>query len=527
VLQAQVDAYFEGNTPKRVKVIWDPKGEAEAQLRNGVLEINAAAVSDPSTEDVARMLEHEIGHGLFSDPAMREHFNTLWNALDKLDRAAIENEVAERYDAAERNEEASVRALDAIRERTRGLKSGNAWNRLVNTVTRLWQKFTGSMPQDPVALAERMIAIGVQRLKAAKAGQGLAMSKRTDLLKTDSPTLAKLLNSLRSKIRPGIKWRELFKQLPVQQKAWEVKLYASIRQHAALQALTPAEAMQLTREMSKAWKRERNKVFQRELRKQLGKVSGLKPKAAAKVDAAAPRLLQLINLGAFDAPAFRDAVAKEWGISNLSSPEAQRLKALALKYQQAPPGVAQRKLAQQLVEGLQDLTKLSKAQILDSWWTTAVLSGWRTMTDIGLGIMNGIEDVGLGSVMTALRTGNPDVAFRAIGRMLGNLGTAIPEAWQHLLTGDRSTMRRFDEETREALDDGQRLLADVGRQLMNSGNPAKKSAGAFMVLVGRLLTALDHITSTSTREGAKMMAMARHPQLYKAALLIGPRERAN
>ncbi len=526
VLEAQVAAYFGGNTPQRVRVVHDVKAEHEAQLNKGVLEVNAAALRDPSTAEVARVLEHEIGHGLFSDPAMRQHFDTLWNSLDKRQRAEIENTVAERYEAGERAEEASVRALDAVRQASQGLRAKGPWGRFVDVVARLWYRVTGRMPKDPSALAARMVEVGVQRLRAGKAADGLAMSKRTDLLKTDSPTLAKLLNTLRTKITGGLKWREIFTSTATEQRQWELDVYKSIRQHKALQNLTPSEAIQLTREMSKAWQRERRRVFTRELAKQLSKVSGIKRQAQAKVQNAAPRLLQLINLGAFDSQAFRDAVAKEWGIANLSAPEAQRLKALAIRIQQTPEGLPQRKLAQQFIEGLQDLTKLGALEILENWWTAAVLSGWRTMVDIGLGVANGIEDVGLGSIVTALRTGNKDVAYRAVGRVLANLPTALKEALLHLVSGDKSMMRNFDAEWRESLKDGNKMMNNAARQMMNKGG-LYKVPGVFMEVVARLLTTLDHVNSSSTFEGAKSMAMARHPALYQAALRIGPRERAN
>lgn len=363
-------------------------------------------------------------------------------------------------------------------------------------------------------------------LEAAKDLRDHSARTREKLLAQDSPSLAKLLNSLRAKIAPGMKWREVFTSQATTQRQWELDVYHSIRQHQALQGLTHAEAVSLSREMSKAWQRERRKVWNRELTKQLTKIGALKPKARAKVMNSTPRLLQLINLGAFDSAAFRDAVAQEWGIKNLASPEAKRLKALAAQMQTAPEGLPRRKLAQQFIEGLQDLTKLTKAEILENFWTASVLSGWRTHTDILLGALNGMEDVGLGSLVTAARTGNKDVAFRAIGRMLANLPTAMQEALHHLVTGDRSMMRNYDAEVKSALEDGHKMMQNAGRQLIAKGGLAK-APGAFMELIGRMLTAWDHVNSTSTFEGAKMMALAEHPALYQAALQIGPRERAN
>lgn len=386
----------------------------------------------------------------------------------------------------------------------------------VDTAIEKQQKTTidNAVPVEPVTTA----------VETAATEAGPEATERLVMAITRSDD-AKLLNTLRKKIAPGMDWRDIFTSQKVDQRSWELEVYRRIRLHEALRGLTAGEAVELTREMSKAWQRERRKVFNRELTKQLTKVAGVKPAAVKKIEASAPRLLQLINLGAFDSAAFRDAVAHEWGIKSLASPEAKRLKDLAVQLQSAPEGLPRRKLAQQFIEGLQSLTNLTKLEILDSWWTASVLSGWRTQVDIALGVMNGMEDVGYGAMVTALRTGNADVAWRALGRMLGNLPTAIAEALHHVVTGDRSMMRNFDAEIKASMEDGHKLMGNAGRQLMNK-HWLGKAPGAFMEIMGRLMTALDHVNSTSTYEGAKMMAMARHPELYQAAIKITDADRA-
>ena len=176
------------------------------------------------------------------------------------------------------------------------------------------------------------------------------------------------------------------------------------------------------------------------------------------------------------------------------------------------------------MQRLQNLTGSTMAEILESWWTASVLSGWRTQMDIALSLANGLEDVTLGSLVTALRTGNGRVAKDALFAMLSNLPTAMNEALDHLLTGNRAAMRSYDAEVKAALEDGNKLFGNVGRQLLNKGGMAKLP-GAFMEFVSRLMTALDHINSTSTYEGAKAMALARHPELYEKALTISPQDR--
>lgn len=347
---------------------------------------------------------------------------------------------------------------------------------------------------------------------------------RGKLLAGDSP-LRKLVNDLRAKITGGLSWREVFTSSATSQREWELQTYASIRKHEALKDLSHEEAVKLTREASKVWQTERRRVWQAELEKSQLR-AGVKPRPLAKVKAASERLLKLINLGALDASSFRDALAKEFGIKDLSAPEIKQVRELAVKYQAAPDGVARRRLGQQIIERMQDVTRLSKAELLESYWTTAVLSGWRTMVDIGLAVANGIEDVGFGGIVTALRTGNADVALRGVANVIGNLPRALNEAWHIAVTGDKSIMRNYQRVIDDALSDGGRDFASAARQLREKGGLVGKPAGLFMEGMARILTVLDHINQSSTAAGAKWLAMAEHPDLYRKALEVTARDRA-
>lgn len=346
---------------------------------------------------------------------------------------------------------------------------------------------------------------------------------RGKLLEGGAP-LRKLINDLREKITGGLSWRDVFSSAATSQRQWEMDTYASIRKHQALKGLSQAEAVKLTREASKVWQQARRRVWQSELEKAQVR-AGVKPRAVEKVKAASERLLKLINLGALDAATFRDALAKEFGIKDLSAPEIKQVRELAAKYQAAPEGVARRRLGQQMIEKMQDVTRLSKAELLESYWTTAVLSGWRTMVDIGLAVANGIEDVGFGGIVTALRTGNADVALRGVANVIGNLPRALNEAWHIAVTGDKSIMRNYQQVIDDALSDGGRDFASAARQLREKGGLVGKPAGLFMEGMARVLTALDHITQSSTAAGAKWLAMAEHPELYRKALQVTERDR--
>lgn len=356
-----------------------------------------------------------------------------------------------------------------------------------------------------------------EMLALEKSRAGLA-----EFLKKDSPALAKLLNALRQKIAPGMSWAQIFMELPAQQKARQREIYRRLMLDERLKALNQAERLQLTNELDKAWQRERRKVFLRELEKitNLGKSK----KDKDKVKAALPRLLRLMNLGMLNSETFRGAIAQEYGIKQIDAATGVELRKLAEAIQQAPEGLPRRKLEQQLMQRLQNLTGSTMAEVLESWWTASVLSGWRTQVDIALSLANGLEDVTFGSLVTAVRTGNGRVAKDALFAMLANLPTAMNEALDHLLTGNRAAMRSYDAEVKAALEDGSKLFGNVGRQLLNKGGMARLP-GAFMEFVSRVMTALDHINSTSTYEGAKAMALARHPEIYEKALRITPQDR--
>ena len=353
---------------------------------------------------------------------------------------------------------------------------------------------------------------------AGNGGNAIPPSK----VRSKHPNLKKMLDALRKKVAPWMTWADIFMTLPAEQKARQREIYRRLMLDERLKALNQGERLQLTNELDRAWQRERRKVFLRELEKitNLGKSK----EDRKKVKAALPRLLRLMNLGMLNSETFRGAIAQEYGIKQIDVATGAELRKLGEQIQQAPEGLPRRKLEQQLMQRLQNLTGSTMAEILESWWTASVLSGWRTQMDIALSLANGLEDVTFGSLVTALRTGNGRVIKDALFGMLSNLPTAMNEALDHLLTGNRAAMRGYDAEVKAALEDGNKLFGNVGRQLLNKGGMAKLP-GAFMEFVSRLMTALDHINSTSVYEGAKAMALARHPELYEKALTISLQDR--
>ena len=383
-----------------------------------------------------------------------------------------------------------------------------------------------------VAAYEKDLAVSLANVKtrvkakATKQGKG-KQGPAAKVISARFPNLGKMLSQLRPMIAPGLNWKQIFTSTATQQRQWELDTYAAIRQHPALQSLNAEQAKNLTRELSKTWQSKRRTVWKRELNRTLIAAGMAKPKVRAKIEASAPRLLALINLGALDARTFRDAVAKEFGLRSMNDAEVGKIKEAAEKLQGLAPGtVPYRKAAQKFMEGLESLTNLSRAQLLESWWTASVLSGWRTQMDILFGVSNAMEDIGIGAVVGAIRTGNYGVASRAIFATIERAIQAVPEAFQMVVTGNRSLQASFDAEIRAHLEEGYPMMGQAGRQLMAKGG-WRTGFGAFQVAMGRIMSALDHITSSGSRAGALWLARANHPEIFAAALNITAQDRAN
>ena len=505
-------AYFGGSLPPRVKILHQESAEWDARLNGEVLELNAAALE---TSQVIAKIEHEIGHLLFRDPSMQSYFAELWAGLDVSERAQIENITAALYDAQNRNEEASVRALDSVRQLIEA-KNPTLWQRFVSWVQRAWERFTGRLPRDPRRLAAVMIETGVARLRGEAGNQTeVRESRRSSLLKVNSPALVKALNALRGKMYPGVKWADIFMELPASQKERQRAIYTRLQKDAALRGLTQAERLTLTNELNKAWQQERRKVFLREL----GRV-GIGEKAAAdkaKVVKALPKLIRLINLGMMNSDMFREAIAPEYGLKQITTGQALALRKLAEEAYALPEGVLRSRKLAALLDGIQKSTGTGLPEVLNQYWVAAVLSGMRTQFDTFMSVTNGFGNQLIQSGMLAIKNGNRAAAMVSMLEWWRGLKQAFPEAMQILAKGDYSYLKRFNEDLKKALE-GESTFRPVplGEALWRDGNAMEKYGFApVMIWTGRLMAAADHMNNSATTAGAKVVARALHPELYK------------
>ena len=514
-------AYFGGSLPPRVKILHQESAEWDARLNGEVLELNAAALE---TSQVIAKIEHEIGHLLFRDPSMQSYFAELWAGLDVSERAQIENITAALYDAQNRNEEASVRALDSVRQLIEA-KNPTLWQRFVSWVQRAWERFTGRLPRDPRRLAAVMIETGVARLRGEAGNQTeVRESRRSSLLKVNSPALVKALNALRGKMYPGVKWADIFMELPASQKERQRAIYTRLQKDAALRGLTQAERLTLTNELNKAWQQERRKVFLREL----GRV-GIGGKAAAdkvKVVKALPKLIRLINLGMMNSDMFREAIAPEYGLKQITTGQALSLRKLAEEAYALPEGVLRSRKLAELLDGIQKSTGTGLPEVLNQYWVAAVLSGMRTQFDTFMSVTNGFGNQLIQSGMLAIKNGNRAAAMVSMLEWWRGLKQAFPEAMQILAKGDYSYLKRFNDDLKKALE-GETTFRPVplGEALWRDGNAMEKYGFApVMIWTGRLMAAADHLNNSATTAGAKVVARALHPELYKT-VAASPSER--
>lgn len=414
--------------------------------------------------------------------------------------------------------------------------------RAMEAVMRVWDEEAQAGNISPEAWAQgRPLAVRALnetlqqwQQQAAETTAKAAEATKNRLLAKDSPALAKLLKELAAKIAPGMNWAEIFTDMPSTQKARQIEIYRRLMLDERLQGLTQDERLALTNELDKAWQRERRKVFNRELEK--AGVLGEKDKTdRVKVQKALPKLLRMINLGMFNSEMWREAVAPEYGLRMLTAADTAQLRTLAEAAWKLPEGVIRNQKLRDLLNAIQKKTGASWIEVLNSYWTAAVLSGLRTQFDTWLAAINGMGTnlIQIGGLMAR---GQGRAAIDAHAQWWRGLLEGVRESGQILFKGDTSYLKRFGADLKKALE-GETSVTPVpmGENLWRDPD-AKTAAGrAFqkyglapvMMFTGRLMAAADHINNTATTQGAIAVARALHPELYQGKVGFTASERAD
>jgi hypothetical protein len=401
-----------------------------------------------------------------------------------------------------------------------------------DAVMRIWDEQALAAGISPEAwmqgrkLASKALAETMQQWQeqAAKAKEKAAQAQRDRLLANDSPSLGKLLKELVAKIAPGMTWSDIFMELPSTQRERQRAIYQRLMLDERLRGLSADERLKLTNELDKAWQRERRKVFNREL--QRAGVLGEKGIAdRVKIQKAMPKLLRLINLGMMNSEMFREAIAPQYGLRMISSADAVGLRKLAEQAWALPEGVLRNRKLAEMLDSIQRTTGGSVAEILNSYWVAAVLSGLRTMFDTFMAVTTGFG-TSLTQQGMLLARGKGRAAWQAHGQWWRGLGQGLDESFGILWNGDYRFQKRFNEDLRRAMD-GESTFRPVplGEALWRQGGLWKFPA-AVMLWTGRLMAAADHINNTATTHGAMAVARALNPELYAGKAGFTPQERA-
>jgi hypothetical protein len=359
------------------------------------------------------------------------------------------------------------------------------------------------------------------------AGTPARPNSRKAAVKAKHPNLKKLLDALRKKMLPGMTWSDIFMDLPSTQKERQRQIYARLLKDERLRNLNADERLALTNELDKAWQRERRKVFNRELEK--AGVLGEKDKTdRVKVQKALPKLLRMINLGMFNSEMWREAVAPEYGLRMLTAADTAQLRTLAEAAWKLPEGVIRNQKLRDLLNAIQKKTGASWIEVLNSYWTAAVLSGLRTQFDTWLAAINGMG-TNLMQIGGLMARGQGRAAIDAHAQWWRGLFEGVRESGQILFKGDTSYLKRFGADLKKALE-GETSVTPVplGENLWKNGNTFQKYGLApVMMFTGRLMAAADHINNTATTQGAIAVARALHPELYQGRVGFTASERAD
>jgi hypothetical protein len=178
-----------------------------------------------------------------------------------------------------------------------------------------------------------------------------------------------------------------------------------------------------------------------------------------------------------------------------------------------------------MLDSIQRTTGGSVAEILNSYWVAAVLSGLRTMFDTFMAVTTGFG-TSLTQQGMLLARGKGRAAWEAHGQWWSGLGQGLDESFGILWNGDYRFQKRFNEDLRRAMD-GESTFRPVplGEALWRQGGLWKFPA-AVMLWTGRLMAAADHINNTATTHGAMAVARALNPELYAGKAGFTPQERA-
>lgn len=324
---------------------------------------------------------------------------------------------------------------------------------------------------------------------------------------TSDTGMEKLLNQVRRKVAPdAVFWRDILADLPKQrQDQRQAEIFRRLRKHEAFRDLSLPEQLALARAMDRAWQKQRQKLFKSYLDK-YDAFRARKKQDAVKLRETAPELFRLINLGMFGAETFRDLLAHKLGIGYMTDKEAAEIAQMAEKIQDMPHGYLRTVESMKLIRKMRQVAHATMGEILDSYWTSSVLSSPRTWTGILMSsVMSFVETANMAAKVGVM--GKPTLAVKTMSDIFSELLPTIAEATMSVFTGDRTGTVGIEDHINAYLRDPANVRPPVSmaRELMDRGGAAKAPA----VVIGvssRIMSALDQFASTATRKAQLRLA---------------------
>lgn len=324
---------------------------------------------------------------------------------------------------------------------------------------------------------------------------------------TSDTGMEKLLNQIKRKVSPdAVFWRNILADLSQQrQDQRQAEIFNRLRKHEAFRDLTLPEQLALARAMDRAWQKQRQKLFKSYLDK-YDAFRARKKQDAVKLRETAPELFRLINLGMFGAETFRDLLANKLGIGYMTDKEAAEIAQMAEKIQDMPHGYLRTVESMKLIRKMRQVAHATIGEILDSYWTSSVLTSPRTWTGILMSsVMSFVETANLAAKVGV--SGKPTLAVKTMSDIFSELLPTIAEATISVFTGDRTGTVGIEDHINAYLRDPANVRPPVsmGRELMDRGGAAKAPA----VVIGtssRIMSALDQFASTATRKAQLRLA---------------------
>jgi len=304
-------------------------------------------------------------------------------------------------------------------------------------------------------------------------------------------------------------WREIIESSEAVQGDFRRALYAAVFNHPKLQGISPAGAMEVVNLLADEWERQRLRIFREHFRKEV-KLPGVRESVIDRLEDAIPDIVKQANVGLLDNAAFRNAVAPKFGVARFDGETAKAVYKLAQEAQAVPAGVVRNRLLSQMVDAIRRSDTIRASEVFRDYWYAAMLSGIRTQVDNGLSILNG-------TLTTALAFAKNPKSAKLLTAAYGRGLAEAAADFVPILKGERWRLHNIDTER----------PASALESLLKSQNLAAKALGSFAV-VSRLINALDHLNSLSTRQA--MIAWALHrmdPQQADALLSVSPQDIAD